>query len=296
MVRFARAKGSKSSNERIPNDPTPWHVMKEQLEISLVNEQQKPQGKTKTAKELIKEKDDLFYSKSLGNVNADWAEFENSKSTKKEAVKTGKIEKKAKNKDKSLKNVDQSDSEQVSVQDSRKTERKRKIVENEITPEIKNEHKVDVPPVDSNSVQFKDKKRKKKKKNASQNPTTEEDKNKALPSETEVENEKVAVNSGETSNKLSKRQKRNQKKLNQKSANENDGNASASNVEGNDLDNSVSSNKKRKLDNKDNSYNDRKANWAKMDLDQKNSYRFGNNVPRKYQKKVAKVRDDGEHP
>lgn len=31
MTRFARAKGSKSSNERAPEDSTPWEVMKEQL-------------------------------------------------------------------------------------------------------------------------------------------------------------------------------------------------------------------------------------------------------------------------
>lgn len=31
MTRFTRAKGSKSSNEKTPEDGTPWEVMKEQL-------------------------------------------------------------------------------------------------------------------------------------------------------------------------------------------------------------------------------------------------------------------------
>lgn len=31
MTRFARAKGSKASNERTPEESTPWEVMKEQL-------------------------------------------------------------------------------------------------------------------------------------------------------------------------------------------------------------------------------------------------------------------------
>lgn len=31
MTRFARAKGSKASNEKAPEDGTPWEVMKEQL-------------------------------------------------------------------------------------------------------------------------------------------------------------------------------------------------------------------------------------------------------------------------
>lgn len=31
MTRFARAKGSKSCNEKTPGDSTPWEVMKDQL-------------------------------------------------------------------------------------------------------------------------------------------------------------------------------------------------------------------------------------------------------------------------
>lgn len=31
MTRFARAKGSKASNQKTPEDSTPWEVMKEQI-------------------------------------------------------------------------------------------------------------------------------------------------------------------------------------------------------------------------------------------------------------------------
>lgn len=37
MTRFARAKGSKASNLKSPEDSTPWEVMKEQL-IKAKNE------------------------------------------------------------------------------------------------------------------------------------------------------------------------------------------------------------------------------------------------------------------
>lgn len=37
MTRFARAKGSKASNERVPEEPTPWHEMKKQLELKYQN-------------------------------------------------------------------------------------------------------------------------------------------------------------------------------------------------------------------------------------------------------------------
>lgn len=35
MTRYTRARGSKASNERLPNDPTPWNVMKQQLRDKL---------------------------------------------------------------------------------------------------------------------------------------------------------------------------------------------------------------------------------------------------------------------
>uniref|UniRef100_A0A6V7IYW2 CCHC-type domain-containing protein n=1 Tax=Bracon brevicornis TaxID=1563983 RepID=A0A6V7IYW2_9HYME len=79
MTRFARAKGSKASNERVPDEPTPWHVMKQQLDQSVAAKQfQEP--KTKSAKELLRERDDLYYG-DIGNQNNDWAEFEPEKKT-----------------------------------------------------------------------------------------------------------------------------------------------------------------------------------------------------------------------
>lgn len=70
MTRFARAKGSKASNEKLPNEATPWHVMKQQLEgdkckVTL--------EKAKSAKELLKNEEETC------NINEKnyWAEFEN---------------------------------------------------------------------------------------------------------------------------------------------------------------------------------------------------------------------------
>ncbi|XP_053970404.1 putative uncharacterized protein DDB_G0286901 [Hylaeus volcanicus] len=80
MTRFARAKGSKASNERVPNDATPWHVMKQQL-TENVAKQQEHSIRNKSAKELLQDKQNLFYC-DVGNVNNDWAEFEESSMTK----------------------------------------------------------------------------------------------------------------------------------------------------------------------------------------------------------------------
>ncbi|XP_012278287.1 uncharacterized protein LOC105698537 [Orussus abietinus] len=78
MTRFARAKGSKASNERVPDDGTPWHVMKQQLQDSLAGTS--TTVKPKTAKQLLEDKSELFYSTSRGNVNNTWADFEEAKS------------------------------------------------------------------------------------------------------------------------------------------------------------------------------------------------------------------------
>ena len=74
MTRFARAKGSKSSNERVPDEATPWHIMKQQLEDHTAMKSSPP-VKTKSAKQLLSETNDLYYCDTTGNVNNDWAEF-----------------------------------------------------------------------------------------------------------------------------------------------------------------------------------------------------------------------------
>ncbi|XP_078050392.1 uncharacterized protein LOC144476933 [Augochlora pura] len=72
MTRYARGKGSKASNEKTPNEATPWHVLKQQLieKISNLEQTKKP----KSARELLEDKD-VYYC-DVGNVNNDWAQFE----------------------------------------------------------------------------------------------------------------------------------------------------------------------------------------------------------------------------
>ncbi|XP_044005687.1 uncharacterized protein LOC122850616 [Aphidius gifuensis] len=74
MTRFARAKGSKGSNERVLDEPTPWHLMKQQLESSAISKE--ITEKVKSAQDLLKEKDDLYYFDTLGNSKVDWADIE----------------------------------------------------------------------------------------------------------------------------------------------------------------------------------------------------------------------------
>lgn len=71
MTRYARSKGSKASNERLPNEATPWHVIKQQLEESKSKVEKK-----KSAKELLNE--DTF-NNGINKNTQEWAEFEDNR-------------------------------------------------------------------------------------------------------------------------------------------------------------------------------------------------------------------------
>ncbi|XP_014610040.1 PREDICTED: zinc finger CCHC domain-containing protein 9-like isoform X2 [Polistes canadensis] len=72
MTRYTRAKGAKASNERLPNDATPWHIMKQQL-----TENETTEKKVKTAKELLSEKQETDNTATIS-----WANFDDDKSNK----------------------------------------------------------------------------------------------------------------------------------------------------------------------------------------------------------------------
>lgn len=102
MTRYARAKGSKASNERLPNEATPWHMMKQQLEENKVKE---PLMKKKSAKELLKDQESSTFDNSTNSNTQEWAVFEDNRSKieninarkRKNSKSNRKIEQNAKN-------------------------------------------------------------------------------------------------------------------------------------------------------------------------------------------------------
>ncbi|CAD1468910.1 unnamed protein product, partial [Heterotrigona itama] len=90
MTRYARAKGSKASNERTPNDATPWHLMKQQL-IENTSKEEKSFKETKTVKELLENTQNT--SDNVENAYGSWAEFPNN-FKKRDNFTTEKIKKK----------------------------------------------------------------------------------------------------------------------------------------------------------------------------------------------------------
>lgn len=85
MTRYARAKGSKASNERIPNEATPWHVMKQQL-IENLSKKQEISEKTKSVKELLEHKQNKFTTNEIESINNSWAEFPDNSERRKDLM------------------------------------------------------------------------------------------------------------------------------------------------------------------------------------------------------------------
>ncbi|XP_063917553.1 caldesmon-like [Zophobas morio] len=75
MTRFARAKGSKASNERVPEDATPWSEMKKQL---LEKKQHAEEAKKKQEADKQRQKNYKRFLDEVGeeeSKNSKWAEF-----------------------------------------------------------------------------------------------------------------------------------------------------------------------------------------------------------------------------
>lgn len=83
MTRFARSKGSKASNERVPEEATPWQEMKKQMNQELHDS--KKEFDTKKAKAYLDFIKEEAVKKSQSPT---WAEFEDRKAVKpKETIK-----------------------------------------------------------------------------------------------------------------------------------------------------------------------------------------------------------------
>ncbi|XP_015588256.1 zinc finger CCHC domain-containing protein 9 [Cephus cinctus] len=280
MTRFARAKGSKSSNERQPNEPTPWHVMKVGL-----NEDHNTRicEKPKSASELLKAKDELVYYDTIGNVNHGWSEFDNTQVRKK-------------------------NDENDKVQNNKSESTKKKL--KKAHKSDKNDH------VNDSSVnQLKNKNNVKDISNVN-HETNKEITQHAMStnSHVEIKNEKTLsknmqaehVKNGEITAPLSKRQKRNRKMARKNSTNEtiaSDEKTTAGNtkfnIEGNNWSTDVKFGKKHKLgeETNKNNYlkkqdNSKENETKKKTILDSNPYK---NTQQGNKRKAPKVRDDNTH-
>ncbi|XP_044596801.1 GATOR complex protein WDR24-like [Cotesia glomerata] len=316
MTRFTRAKGSKASNERLPCEATPWHVMKQQLDTVQAKESSE---KPKNAKELLKEKDDPYYWDTVVN-KTEWATLDTDKPSK--SVKKnnpGKVEKSSPKKS-TLKKISLDNS--VSLNDSngdksrkRKPEEVEKAAgETENVPKKKKKNKIanngeenveNVPKKKKNKIVNNGEENvpKKKKNNLTNNKeenVSKKKKNKfAANSE---ENSIVDENKEEkkiNNVKLSKRQKRNRKnKMQKDNSNQQDevNTPITFNVEGNDWNSNIkfgSSDAKSKFKPKNNNNNNNNSKPENNNYPNNyNDKRFNQKV---IKQRPAKIRDNLEH-
>ncbi|KAL7289652.1 hypothetical protein TKK_0016381 [Trichogramma kaykai] len=293
-MRFARAKGSKASNERVPENATPWHEMKAQLEEVKKKSKEPATTKTKTARQLLKEKDDPNCPAS--NSGGDWAEFDVPKKNKK-LIEDGSVGKKEKIDKKKLK----------------KGAKKHVGAANGMKKPVEATNDVKKPVEAANNMS----KHVEATKSTKKHVETVSDTKKHLEAVSDVSKSVEARNENkEDGQQLSKRQKRNKKKQIAKNAvNENN----ESSMFDNEWGLKVTDNKGPSLEDYANAPDsntapqviesqsqttenaaDAKPKKFKRKfgcLDDKNFWRFGSldNVPKKFQKKVAKPRDNGEH-
>lgn len=257
MTRFARAKGSKASNERLPNDPTPWHVMKQQLVENLSTSQEYSE-KPKSAKELLCEKQG---TSDVTNDKSNWAEFENSYERK----NNSEMKKNVKHKTQ-LSIVKENQNVSSDKHDSNDKVKKRNIdeVDRSVT-EVQNKHK-------KSNNQYENKSNKQNKVDELNNQTNN-----------------VHDSKNKTKGMLSKRQKRNMKRRPNAGFNtRNNNNSESINTMSNDKSEGTGNDQTRRFDKR---FGGRPTDFRN------GPYKFGmqkleNN---KKKQKPPKIRDDKEH-
>lgn len=74
MTRFARAKGSKASNERVPEDSTPWEVMKDQL-LKSKKENEEAKKREEAEKQRIENYENFLKDRKIQKRKATWCDF-----------------------------------------------------------------------------------------------------------------------------------------------------------------------------------------------------------------------------
>ncbi|XP_021189706.3 zinc finger CCHC domain-containing protein 9 [Helicoverpa armigera] len=180
MTRFARAKGSKSSNERAPEDSTPWEVMKEQLLQAKVNNEESKKRK-EAEQQRIENYENFLKDHRVQKRKATWCDFPEVENKKKTSDSTVLTESSAKPKKKNKKKVGNAEVSEASHCDSNaqpatsetnestvKKPKKKKNKNSQSTPDPQNVEKT------TDVTQNTEGGKKNKKKKNKQNKTSEE--------------------------------------------------------------------------------------------------------------------------
>lgn len=139
MTRFARAKGSKASNLKSPEDSTPWEVMKEQL-IKAKNETEESKKREEAEQQRIENYNNFLKEHKVQKRKATWCDFPESESNMSKP-KDVNIEKKAKKNKPSQTEINESNSNSIENNESEVPKKKNK--KNKINTSLQEHHKQD---------------------------------------------------------------------------------------------------------------------------------------------------------
>ncbi|XP_068617618.1 zinc finger CCHC domain-containing protein 9-like [Battus philenor] len=144
MTRFARAKGSKSSNLKAPEDSTPWEVLKEQI-VQSKKENEEAKQRKEAEQKRIENYTNFLKEQKVQKRKATWCDFPETES-KKDSVKSNTVIKKKKSdKPKSTTNAQILNEPQPALNTDAKIQNKKKKKTKLLTQELSNnENKTDI--------------------------------------------------------------------------------------------------------------------------------------------------------
>lgn len=231
MTRFARAKGSKSSNERAPEDSTPWEVMKEQL-LQAKKEGEECKKRKEAEKQRIENYENFLKDHKVKKRKATWCDFPDSENKQSKVIANTSesngppVKSKKKNKKKiasETENPDPSNDKAESQNDvtdnvktAEKKPRKKKNKSDKVTESQGQENITEVtePITGDKTTPSTKKNKKKKKKNVQNTVATDSTEGQAPNSNTSTGN--IKDNNVQSNNNSNKQQPQGKNKKNKK--------------------------------------------------------------------------------
>ncbi|XP_044739124.1 myb-like protein X isoform X3 [Chrysoperla carnea] len=180
MTRFARAKGSKASNERLPEDGTQWSVMKQQM-VQTENEKREMEKRKEFEKKRQENYQAFLAEQKQPFTEPAWAEFSDNETNNNENQSKNKIDKKKVQKLK--KNKVKENGEEVKENGESGSHKVKENGESGSHEEV-----------ESNTIELKTKKSKKKvKKNLSNNEESNENSNLNTENDSEMDDDDTSA-------------------------------------------------------------------------------------------------------
>ncbi|XP_046969540.1 zinc finger CCHC domain-containing protein 9-like [Vanessa cardui] len=225
MTRFARAKGSKASNLKSPEDSTPWEVMKEHM-LKAKTDSEECKKREEAEQQRIENYNNFLKEHKVQKRKATWCDFPESENVSKPKQNINK----KKNKEKPVSQPEISDeksSDKCNDEKNQITKNK-----NKITPELEHKDENDVSLSSEQNVSKKKQKKNKKKKELSESKSQVSNSSPSITTNIQNNQSETANNMQNIQDKYPKAKNNNAKNNKSASSNTNNQNENSYNSEG----------------------------------------------------------------